>query len=679
MVLSALSGGPRDSYITLNGVRHPVQLDQRAAPTAVYTAPQEAFPEAISLGDPARATDHRTAAALMGNWPGGMGEYRYPAGAGGTAYTTFSASDCDTRFPQSLVCRPALTRVGANAVTPGGLPGHLEYLGYTNATLLHWAWQASVAARYDPVAGTWTTTAMPATPNAFLTGVGFVFLNDGAAVQRSSDGATWAPLNLTVTAGSPAVAATITGLGRHDNKLYFVSYTAGAATLYYSTNFAGLPASVTWTAGGVFYYEDGVERIVQLIEWRDRYGRRALYCLTSRTLLGYDDDSNTWQEFATSPLRPLPGIGNTWKNAVAVWAYVWPRDDNLYVAHGQDGLLQYTGSTIDYLSPNKPGGLPLGRRMTLTGIVGNNRFIFVNGYPAGSALDSTSEGATIALSAAQGWHTLWRDTALLRWPLAVGYGNGTLYTLRDDGTVWSQSVPEVPDLPTNAVGRAYDTTQTQGHYTAIIDSGHPNIPMQPLAVEVWCRNGRALGLAAGTSVEVFYRTNVTNTWTSLGTLTSASSFPARLPINAGVGALCNDIDLRLDLSTSSSTATPDVTDLILHFIQQPMVRAQYTVTLDLRDTNPVFKNDAEELPGRYYQYTAAQLRASLYALAGLSSTNNFRAQVVPFAYAGDVLGNGPNGVSIAAAQVRVSSVEDPIQGFGVFRLAIEDLSTAASG
>lgn len=675
MVLEAASGQKANFYV-VNGVRYPALLGSDGEALPIRGAPDEAFPAPLTLGDPARATDQRVASLVLGDWRDGAGQFRYPAAQGAASFTTFAYSDGDTRWKNALVQRPNPATM-TNTLTTAAAGQRFLYTGYATASILSHYW-GGARYRYDPTGGGWIASAPNDGCYGMVRGLGGVYATTLGNVAVTTDGVTWTNLANTGFPGVLLLTGTLYGIAKHDNKLYVIYLPTGTntATVYYSTNFGGTPAAVTWTAGGSFYVETSSEYPVALLEWRDRYGRRALFCMTQRQLLGYDDDSNTWQFF--EDLGPL-GIAAS----SAVCAYVWNRDDNLYITVGSDVLYRFTGQEIDILGPNINGGVPAGQQTQLTTITGNTRYLFVAG--AGGTVDSASHGGTWAMNAQDGWHRLYSHAT--KDIYGCGWGNGKLWTaVFNSGAtanVIEQKVPDQSDNPLNATSsqRDYDATNTTSHITALFDGGAPNIPFQPLSVEVICKkmNARDLGLLAGCQVPVYYRTNSSGGWVSLGTLTSASAFPARLQINGGLGVLCNDLEVRLDLITNSTSQTPVVTDVIVHYLRQPMIRAQYTCQLDLRDTNPVFRQDAAGLPGPLYTQTAADLRKALYAVAGLSATVSYRAQVVPFSYGAGPIGNGPNAVALAASLLRISSVEDPLLGYGVMTLAVIDVSTAPSG
>lgn len=687
MVLANASG-LRDAFVTIDGVRYPVLRTQNersidAAAVPVQTSPQAPFPEPLILGDSSRSSDQRMASYALGDWRDGAGVFRYPAGQSSESLATFAASDCDTRFERSLVLRRAATPVGGTFVSIGqgsrvirsAYPGVADPFHYApgGANLWYYTGAAWTIAATSAGVSSGTISDCFALVQAGVA----TFAADGArGICFTTNGTTWV---------STAAPGPVRALCRHDHKLWALAVSGNVATLYQSTDALTTPATMTWTAatGGLLRLNSN-EYVCKLFAWRDRYGARAVYILTTRALYGYDADGQAVQEFADFTGREFTVNGAD--------AYVWPRDDNLYVAVGAEGIYQFTGTAVDFIGPNVKGGLPLGHRASLFALAGNNRQLFAWGWTP--LTDSSSVGGVWCLNQQGGWHRLYRDLAGGQMVSGGGYGGGTLWTALGNTRVLAQNEPDIADIPMNAAAASYvyETTTICPHYTAIMDGGLPNIPIQPLYLElraIKSTDGRSQGLAPNTVVTVYYRTNLDAFWTPAGaSLTSSSTLPARLPLNAGRGLLLSDIDLRLDLSSTNSANTPIITDVIMHFVRSAQVRSQYTLALDLRENNPAFQQDGTSLPGRYYTRTARDLKAALLAVAGLSATNNYRAQVVPVSYGGGPAlggtGAAPTGgssslVRLTAALVRVASSEDPLDGDGIFRVAIEDLSAPASG
>ena len=75
----------------------------------VHTTPQEGLSDTILIGDTARVSDRRTASTTVSDWRGGMGEEAWEEQQG---VSTFTVSDCDTRYRRALICRPAASPVG---------------------------------------------------------------------------------------------------------------------------------------------------------------------------------------------------------------------------------------------------------------------------------------------------------------------------------------------------------------------------------------------------------------------------------------------------------------------------------------------------------------------------------------------------------------------------------------
>jgi hypothetical protein len=296
--------------------------------------------QVVTTGDNAARSDQRTPQVILSDQTGGMGEFFYTETQG---ITTFTDSDCDTRFPGMVVLPPQVTLLGAIAAlgTNTTTPWHVEYVNETNATRIAWT-AAAVSQRYTGAA--WTTTSMP-TGNgaAFFLFNGNYYLGTTTGLWYSANGTAWTQISFPPN-------STIYGAVVHDNKVWVIHGMATASNLAIEVSTDG----TTFTFLRFFDLNPG-EVMTGLLEWRDRVGRAVLYVRTNQRLIQYDEDADQFLNFYQ--LRPPPGLGrrrpagpspgsataiSTWSSGSAA------RPDNVYV---------FSGTTGRY-GPNLRGGLP---------------------------------------------------------------------------------------------------------------------------------------------------------------------------------------------------------------------------------------------------------------------------------------------------------------------------------
>jgi hypothetical protein len=83
--------------------------------------------QVVTTGDNAARSDQRTPQVILTDQSGGMGEFAYTETEG---ISSFTDSECDTRFPGMVVLPPAATRLGAAAArtrraSPGPTPSRV--------------------------------------------------------------------------------------------------------------------------------------------------------------------------------------------------------------------------------------------------------------------------------------------------------------------------------------------------------------------------------------------------------------------------------------------------------------------------------------------------------------------------------------------------------------------------
>lgn len=535
--------------------------------------------QVVTTGDNAERSDQRTPQVFYTDPSGGLGEFFYKETEG---ISSFTESQCDTRFPGMIVLPPDRTRLGAigELATRKGsalsvVPWRARYLGQTNARWIVYTDNGSQAFVYNPAANTW---ALAQSPTNFYTIAKFQgqFLaatkgSGGAGIFKSTTGATgsWSALAL-----APADSGS---LCEHDSKIFADTYTGSALKLTWTTD-----TTVAWTtSGGSIQLRDG-EFVRQLIEWRDRVGRAVLYIVTTRRILQYDEDADTFLLFYDFDL--FSSGANLYP-----YAFASPGDGNLYVllsnaaSDGTAGTVVWFSGTTNRTSPNRRGALPIGTTgpINLGSITGGLQWLYAATWPR----SGSGTGRVFAMSNQQAWHTLLDGDAAASAPLGIGYGNDTLLSIHKDGTTYELPLPDVPDLPLFAT-RTYRNGDLYDHEFAFTDGGTPNMNKQWLWVTVQCLDhtsaNKVPGMTPFGAVTVDYRRDVDTGWTTLGVLDGTfTSWPVVLPINSGFGVKAKQIKIRLRLFSGSAGNTPVVASVGLAYVRQEVPRSAYTVPIDL--------------------------------------------------------------------------------------------------
>jgi hypothetical protein len=667
-------GDEWDAYITVAGKRIPVALDG-AGRGHIRSTPRSSAISRILLGDSVQQSDAEQPQLLLSDQREGMGlqSYNEQEGLG-----KFRISGWDTRFQGLLAFPPLPTQLGGlipNTGTLSGFVWRIEMIAGQPATLpLFNAGVQGFASRYNG-AGAWAQiggavftnniTGYAQFRNQYIIAAG----SAGTGVLAySTDGTTW-------TAGAAGTLAW--GAAVHDNKLWTLHWqAAGLWKLRAQTD----PSTTAKVDSDDTLALNVSEIPTQLVAWQFG-GFPALFVLTNERLLRYDDRTLTFHTYDDFSGRVSRGYISAIPQA-AVGA-----DGNLYVTFWSnysgdrgDSVWQYSGNSNGEVGPNRQGGIPNANQFTLTHLAPALHWTW--GFATARA-GTTNPGRVVAMNPQLGWGTVYEAPSSAANLIGGGYdGNGTLYILRADRLVATIPLPDVADLPQNAAGRIYTPGATFTHRYGISDLGLPNVPKLILGVEVHARTTAGVRNALDPNVTVTpkYALDGATSFTSLAGLTSASVFPARLPLNGGLGVRCYDLEVALDGIGTNSANSPLIEAVIVYYLPLFQVREEWEVSVVTDPLHPAARGRyGENEPYQYDFSTPEDIRKHLRDNAGASAVNNYRSQVVAVSFGGGALENDSTLMSVAAAEYRIQSDEDPIFGRGVMSLAITNRTIAASG
>jgi hypothetical protein len=666
-------GDAEDQYLTIVGKRIPIALDQ-AGRGHIRSTPRSSAISRILLGDSVQQSDAEQPQLLLSDQREGMGLQAYNEQEG---LGKFRISGWDSRFQGLLCLPPAPTQLGGlipNTGTLSGFVWRIEMLNNQPATLpLFNGGVQGFASRYNG-AGTWVQIGGAVFTNNITGYAQFrnqYIITAGSAgtgvLAYSTDGTTW----VAGAAGTLAWGAAV-----HDNKLWTLHWqAAGLWKLRAQTD----PSTTAKVDSDDTLALNVSEIPTQLIAWQFG-GFPALFVLTNERLLRYDDRTLTFHTYDDFSGRVSRGYISAIPQA-AVGA-----DGNLYVTFWSnyssdrgDSVWQYSGNSNGEVGPNRQGGIPNANQFTLTHLAPALHWTY--GFAAARA-GTSNPGRVVAMNPQLGWGSVYEATSAAANVVGGGYdGNGTGYVLLSDRTVWTLPLPDVADLPQNASGRAYRSGVTVRHRYGISDLGLPNVPKLILGLEVHGRTtaGVRNTVDANTGVAVLYATDG-GAFTSMGTLSSVSVWPARLPIAGGLGVRCYDLEVALDGNSTAGANSPLVEAVIVYYLPLFQVREEWEVSVVTDPEHPAAKSRyGENEPYQYDGLTPDDIRKHLRDNAGASALNNYRAQVVAVSFGGGALESDSTLMNIAAAEYRIQADEDPVMGKGIMVLAITNRTLSASG
>lgn len=644
-----------------------LEVDDNGVPVQISEQPDEGFPPPIAFGAPEQNSDVRTRKTVWTDWRRGMGRDEYNETNG---ITDFRDSQCDTRFPNVLVCRPKPTRLGSSTTLTGYSGTRAVYVG--TGTAKWFAYLLGTAKYYSTATSQWVATSMTNGSGHFVRGQGGLFYiwDTFQKISQSNDGVTWNTVLLTDLNAMFAAAVNVRGLVLHDGKLFTMLLTDSpnyAYALCQSTDAVSTPTTATWTQLGTLVL-DANEVVAQLFVWRfpPDPGRPGIFCLTNRRIYYYDDTADAasvtawkqWHEW------DVPYESSSYQQAI-----VHGGTGDLYVNPGseQSKVWQFTGSTIAQHSINQGGGVPPSRQGVFYHIAATSQGI-VGFVGAGTYTGVGNLGQVVFMNDQDGWHHLLDSTGAGMSSSALvaggGVGPGVLLTVLGDGTTWETDLFESTELPQYATtARSYDTTALY-HITGKTDIGTPTLRKAALYVEINAK------IPTGATLKVLYRLDNDDglfatddsgnpgAFTSMDTFTSTTAMPARIGFGGNVRFRQCELKFILTRGTAAS-ATPILKSAILHTTLIVPIRWVYQVRVDLR------RDNSKNIPGQQTGYGVSALRDWVRALHG---------QIVSFTIA-----QPADEITVSRAQVTVTPIESPVGLGGRYLLQFRSLETPTSG
>lgn len=641
---------PPHVVVTHNGTATKLKLREGAP---IDQTPITGLGQVVTVGDTAQRSDQRTPQVIWTDQRGGMGLGEYVEVEGNTAYLD---GDLDVRFGV-FTLPPAATYLGAHGLLSGtpAVPSFVEYLGVTNAYVIAWVYgnSSTTSARRNSTGTTWATITTGGTGVSNLTGYTyfngyylFATTNNTKGLYTSADGVTWA---------DSAKAKACIGLAVHDNKIWTFNNTD--KTLDRHTDPTAAHAS--WTTSAALYLHPG-ETVRQVVTWRDASGREAVYLVSTRRIIWYDEDADTFLDFYR--MGDLVGATTSYPRLA-----ISPADGNAYLtmydtATGapSDTAVQFSGVATT-IGPNHRGGLYAGK-VDLIAAVGNTRWMFFACAPR----SPNTTGRVLALNESGGFTALYRAANAV---YGIGYGRGKVFVL--DGTGCQEiGAPDTSEHPLFA-SRTYQTGTTYYHEFSMTDGGTPHMTKLADWIEIHARRNVAGvifdQLSANATLIVSQREVLGGNWVpaGLGTYPGASTtFPLRIDLATAGNPDFRQFGLRIGLSSVDSADPAVIEAVALAFLRREVPRYAYTLTADLRslEKQPLYAGrDLAELMARVDAWTQP-------------------GAVVRLDFAGGDWASKPdNAVTVANATVAYRAQLDPDKGPQQLTLVFSDVTPPASG
>lgn len=674
-----------EDYLQVGNVKFPLPVTppgQGGDWGSLHLAPMEPFSSSTVAGDDTLISDDRIAQQVWSDLRAGTGLYAYTESQSLSGYQD---GDLDTTMPGVITLPPARHRVtdhDTTRVTTAPVYGVAGRPGGAIGWFL-WSPRSGHATGYDTVGddlldydfslgeGRTINDILPL-PLGYLIAVG-----GGGLYFVPHDDAT--PI--------AAWGKEILALAHHDGKVYGLGadgymYWASESVAMGYASWVASPNEANQSAA-TFVPCSPDEQVTQMLEWRAADDARTLLVVTTERLVFYAD-ADYFRQFVRHSKPAWPR------------AYVWERDDNLYVTNypHNERVLVYDHQTIDEVGPNKGGGIQRNQRFAVASLGGHwrNMFAFCTDQQDGDGDPRGYPGRTMKATEAFGWCGLDRGTladpddwdSTVTDPIIGGfYGEEHAYTVRASGIVTMQDVPDEPALPYFLAAQDFD----DGPCWLVSAETDASLEQIKKLAEWWRLNailpdGR-FGIPANTTLRFRYQVDG-GAWQEVVNVVGAlnrqvglflirsnentdSDWPLTVPLKAGALSQEGDAFYRLRWAiglTGNAGFSPFVRSIALHYVRLAHVYDGLQVAVDLSVARFQHYKD-----GRFYGRDREDL---LYEL------NKLRSGAAPYQWP-VVIGTGGAETVYRAMDVRVSGDLDPSTGFGRWTFTLRDLTAPRSG
>ena len=573
--------------IYLNGTYYPLTRPVQSVLASLY-------PAKVVIGDTTRDSQTRASVISWSDWRGGIGVERIQ---GAADVDRAWHSTCNLRHRHHLVLPALSTATTSKDPDDNDLNGAITFI-QDLGTVLYAGWgiapyyYSEGNDRWTRVTNSSSAYSFPSIPTDSITvrmgGTDYI-------VVAHTGGYSYFSSATTVTDKTTDAKY----LAFWDDRLWGIDSTG---QLWYTLTIAGTPVN-----DAKLPVQNGF--VTDLFVGRDAAGEHILYAATKEGLFAHDSANARFvpTEFEL-PFHEFNGVGSIrWR-------------DSIYVPSGL-GIYKYingsNNAVITVMGPDRDDGLPATYRGTIKDLAGSHTELI-------AAIDATTApgaqgeddipwqyGATagmsghsspvIAVSTGQssivawndtGWETKWvAPTANKGKPIDMlhvsdaGKGDYRLWW-GFNGKVYHQLIPfdvTNPSQLTSVGGTdyAYDTSGV--HETPWFDAQQVEIDKLALKLKV-----EVDGAGTNETVVVQYATDYSDSYTSLGTISSSGT--TEYSFASGVGVSFRSIKFKLTLAREAGSTiaiqkkTPDVVSLTLEYRKKLPAKYGHTVEVSLNDT-----------------------------------------------------------------------------------------------
>ena len=602
----------QQNEIYLGGTYYPLSRPVQSVLASIY-------PAKVVIGDTTKDSNIRSSIISWSDWRGGIGVERMqgPADVDKAWYST-----CNLRHRHHLVLPAKSTATASTDADDASITGIISFIQDLGSVL--YAGWATAPYYYSEASDKWTRVtssssaySFPSTPSDSITirmgGTDYIVVAHTTGYSYFSSATTVADK----TTDAKYLAS-------WDDRLWGIDK---SGQLWYTLTIDGTPVN-----DAKLPVQDSF--VTDLFVGRDATGEQILYAATKVGLYAHDVANARFVETQFQlPFHDFNGIGSVrWRDAI-------------YNPSGL-GIYKYingnNNAVVTVMGPDRDDGLPSTYRGTVKQLVGTHTELLaaIDATTSPGAVSSTSipwmYGATagmnahsspvIAAGSGQSSIIAWNDTGWeTKW--VAGSGN-TGKAINDmlvtnagkgdyrlwwgfDGKVYHQLIPF--DVTNPSQLSATDGTdyqyETEGfHETPWFDAQQSDVDKLALKLKVEVQDA-----GSDETVAVTYATNYTESYTSMGTISSDGTTTYTFGSSLGTGF--RSIKFKLTLARESGTTaaimkkSPDVVSLALEYRKKLDAKYGHSVEVSLNKT--------------YKGKTPKQLRSALVSAIESNTLNEF--------------------------------------------------------
>ena len=552
----------KKNEVYLNGNYYPITRPVQQVLASIY-------PAKVTIGDTTRDSQARTSVISWSDFRGGIGVERME---GATDVDRSWFSTCSLRYKRHLVL-PAKTISVSNSNATGE---SLDILQEFNGAL-YGIWSDKKVYKYESGSDTFGS-ALDTLPDIAtdalevrMGGTLYLIIATGGGYTYTSNASSFTD----DTADAKFLAF-------WNDKLWGIDNTGQlwhAATLGSETNDAKLPLP------------DG--HVTDLFVARNASGNPVLYAMTKEGLYAHDSSNSLWVETQLA----LPFHNQNGKGSIR-WR------DSVYIPAGL-GIYKYINGTnsavVSVIGPDKDHGLPSDYRGSISKLLGthNDLIALVDGtltpsnvdmFASGEShvMDDTTGYSTVLGYNEMGWEVKWASSGTDQGKkITAGFVSdvgGTLTATNPyrlywgfDGALYYQQLQSDVINPTQVVNYNYEDNVDGIHYTPWFSADQVEVDKLALKLKV-----ETADCNANQTVKIEYGTDYTESYTTMGTITSNGI--TTYTFGSSLGTTFRSIQFKITLATNTKITSPDMISLTLEYRKKLDTKFGWSVNIDINKT-----------------------------------------------------------------------------------------------